>query len=382
MALINCPQCGKQVSDKASKCPHCGLDLATPSTQLEMKTPVSETITTPIEKHRKKRPIFVVIGISLVAVFAALWFFVINDSRGNNIDVVENTETEIVSDSNTLDNRYLTQDLRMWGLFGPVKSFKTTVSRIGGPSRWSEETLKNYNGEENLYDLLSKSVQFDAHGHFINTIDGKEYGYTIDEIALKDGDRILMAKSYVGEMDDDYVTKQWRYYPNGMVKQSKFIGYEEGEECHYFYNEAGDLSRMEEKGGAEGYMWKIITVYTIKERDEYGNWTKRIAEVNQYEYDWDIKDYKLRAVIHEMYKRTLRYYSKETLYSCVVINATELRLRLGPSLSADTFKWYDGTNRHPNKGEKYLYLGESGDFYKIDYKGHELWVSKKYTSLE
>ena len=59
----------------------------------------------------------------------------------------------------------------------------------------------------------------------------------------------------------------------------------------------------------------------------------------------------------------------------VVINATELRLRYGPSLNADTFKWPDGTNRHPNKGEMFKYLGESGDFYKIDYKGSELWVS-------
>jgi hypothetical protein len=66
----------------------------------------------------------------------------------------------------------------------------------------------------------------------------------------------------------------------------------------------------------------------------------------------------------------------------VVIDATELRLRLGPSMSAETFKWADGSNRHPNKGERYRYLGESGDFYKIDYKGHELWVSKQYTYLE
>lgn len=27
MALINCPECGKQVSDTANKCPHCGYAL-------------------------------------------------------------------------------------------------------------------------------------------------------------------------------------------------------------------------------------------------------------------------------------------------------------------------------------------------------------------
>lgn len=27
MALIQCPQCGKEMSDKASKCPQCGLSI-------------------------------------------------------------------------------------------------------------------------------------------------------------------------------------------------------------------------------------------------------------------------------------------------------------------------------------------------------------------
>ena len=66
----------------------------------------------------------------------------------------------------------------------------------------------------------------------------------------------------------------------------------------------------------------------------------------------------------------------------VVIDGTDLRLQLGPSTSSDTFKWPDGTNRHPNVGDKFRYLGESGDFYKIDFNGNELWVSKQYTHLE
>lgn len=37
MALIICPQCGKQISDKASKCPHCNLDLMVHFTQLQPK---------------------------------------------------------------------------------------------------------------------------------------------------------------------------------------------------------------------------------------------------------------------------------------------------------------------------------------------------------
>ena len=66
----------------------------------------------------------------------------------------------------------------------------------------------------------------------------------------------------------------------------------------------------------------------------------------------------------------------------VVIDGSELRLRLGPSTSSDTFKWPDGTNRHPNVGDKFKYLGEKGDFFKIDFNGNEVWVSKQYTHLE
>lgn len=31
MALIDCPECGSQVSDRAPTCPHCGVPIATPA---------------------------------------------------------------------------------------------------------------------------------------------------------------------------------------------------------------------------------------------------------------------------------------------------------------------------------------------------------------
>lgn len=74
------------------------------------------------------------------------------------------------------------------------------------------------------------------------------------------------------------------------------------------------------------------------------------------------------------------YEGDEEIY--VVIDGSELRLRLGPSTSADTFKWGDGTNRHPKVGERFRYLGEEGEFYQIDFHGNALWVSKKYTHIE
>lgn len=73
-------------------------------------------------------------------------------------------------------------------------------------------------------------------------------------------------------------------------------------------------------------------------------------------------------------------YEEEDVY--VVIDGSELRLRLEPSTSADTFKWGDGSNRHPKVGERFMYIGETDDFYEINFHGNFVWVSKKYTHLE
>ncbi len=66
----------------------------------------------------------------------------------------------------------------------------------------------------------------------------------------------------------------------------------------------------------------------------------------------------------------------------VIINADKLRFRLGPSTEAEVFTTSEGKTFYPNKGDKFNYRGEAGDFYKIEYNGQELYVSKQHTILE
>lgn len=37
MALINCPECGKQISDKANSCPNCGYPMASNPTSIKVR---------------------------------------------------------------------------------------------------------------------------------------------------------------------------------------------------------------------------------------------------------------------------------------------------------------------------------------------------------
>ena len=80
MALINCPECGKQISSKASSCPHCGcpqdefLKESTPSrdTNAVFPKPIDDSWADEIIKKRKTKVIvcaifaFSTLGISLL----------------------------------------------------------------------------------------------------------------------------------------------------------------------------------------------------------------------------------------------------------------------------------------------------------------------------
>jgi len=133
-----------------------------------------------------------------------------------------------------------------------------------------------------------------------------------------------------------------------------------------------------------GIIWKavkwviIITIIWFV----YDNYIKgdnsKASEVKNTSSNTSIK--KNEAKDNALSKENTIKYSNAKQH--VVIDGFQLRLRLGPSTEAETFKWKDGTNRHPKVGEKFEYLGELGEFYQIDFHGHQLWVSKQYTHLE
>ncbi len=42
MALINCPECGKEISNKATSCPNCGMPVAS-SIKVGTEQPIEQT---------------------------------------------------------------------------------------------------------------------------------------------------------------------------------------------------------------------------------------------------------------------------------------------------------------------------------------------------
>lgn len=58
MALITCPECGKEISDKATTCPNCGMPLVAETSE-EAPTTVSKEnipVTPPSGNSKKNKP--------------------------------------------------------------------------------------------------------------------------------------------------------------------------------------------------------------------------------------------------------------------------------------------------------------------------------------
>ncbi len=93
MALINCPQCGKQVSDKAPRCPHCGLDMTVP---YQPPQPQPQKTEETQKKPRKVWPIIAAIAGVVIIIAIALWFFVFNDTKTNETPIADTTRESTV----------------------------------------------------------------------------------------------------------------------------------------------------------------------------------------------------------------------------------------------------------------------------------------------
>jgi hypothetical protein len=102
MALINCPECGKEVSNTAVACPNCGHPLAPPT--LEERTVVREVPAPVVERDAFPKWIFVPLAI-LGAVLIFLLFALLrqeDDNKSNiNVDISAKRPNTINSDSTT-----------------------------------------------------------------------------------------------------------------------------------------------------------------------------------------------------------------------------------------------------------------------------------------
>jgi len=75
MALIHCPECNREISDRAAMCPNCGYPLA--GTYAAVNAPVGDAVISnrplvseQVELERHFRPIGFILGLILIGIGA------------------------------------------------------------------------------------------------------------------------------------------------------------------------------------------------------------------------------------------------------------------------------------------------------------------------
>lgn len=73
MALITCPECGKQVSDKAASCPHCGIEII-------KELSINKEGQRQEKKKHRRNIIIVIVSVCVVSTFAVLAYHYLGDT--------------------------------------------------------------------------------------------------------------------------------------------------------------------------------------------------------------------------------------------------------------------------------------------------------------
>lgn len=92
--LINCPECGKEVSDKAPYCPHCGIEIAAGRSQEPAEAPARPPMREPEQKNSHKWVWILSLLLAVIACGVVFYFY----SKAKNEDEIMQYEVAAQSD--------------------------------------------------------------------------------------------------------------------------------------------------------------------------------------------------------------------------------------------------------------------------------------------
>lgn len=165
MALITCPECGKQVSDKAAYCPHCGIEI-------KKKLSENKAGQRRDKKKRRRNIIIVIVSICVASTFAVLAYLYLGDTTPEQPKQLTLEEYEQLSND-----------------------FVASL-----PSNYTVLTAQINEGIQKVY-----FTDFDFDGNMYHNAHG-DFFIDVYDLATKDTITLLRWKDYFGDngIIDDY----------------------------------------------------------------------------------------------------------------------------------------------------------------------------------
>lgn len=272
MALINCPQCGHMISDKAKACPKCGYVLnneqAKPVENIDDEESESQFDDCTPQQGGGLKWILIVLAILVIGGGVGYYFYADNKAKKEialaaeqaRLDSIEAARLDSIRQDSIARRNFTTPDLAFNELHGHVDICKS------GSGAGSYYTTFSYN---NMGELIS--------------IDNVRPKYTRDKNGqiTKDGD------------GDDVTIYKWKDNKISTELRSG-LQYDSNEYgpviIRYFYNSDNQLAYTtnddSDRNWGEGQRRRKYKItYSNYQFDEMGNWISRKA-TSTYQYNF------------------------------------------------------------------------------------------------
>lgn len=185
MALVNCPECSKEISDKATACPNCGTPLK------EAQQPIQQVfVNQPKKKSKLKGCISIILILFVATIVMAITSSSMNDANTNNINQSAST-SEIKPTATPMPEAIEGE--------GDIGDYHVIIKEI--------ELAKDYAGKPAIV------VTYEWTN---NSDEAKAFGYVIDDKAFQNG--IECESSIIKIVTDEYDGKYKEIKPGKTLE--------------------------------------------------------------------------------------------------------------------------------------------------------------------
>lgn len=186
MAMINCPECGKEVSSEATACPNCGHPIA----QISASAPIE-----PPKKKGGALKIIIGVVIALLAaptllfggcMATALLFQDYGKVGGTELTITDNEGNVSVVPSNEFGNAWKENEVKYEKLYSGAKiEFDCKIESINSATNWNGHQMDGYIYSDDDNRIL---VEFsNADRDFMATLDAGDTVHVEGHIFTADG---------------------------------------------------------------------------------------------------------------------------------------------------------------------------------------------------
>ena len=276
MALIKCPECGKEISDRAASCPNCGCPISSMgSYQVEPKQEEVKQIDISSNKVAKSKNMKnIIIAIVAIIVIAVIAVFVgvsirkknaeakraqqIQDVK-NAMDKVDESLSELIEAMN-VDTPFLYGDSASDEHKNQIKDILDTITEN---QRIVDDAYANEDREfvKELDDYISTNKTYRSWNEYNDEIK-KLYGNSISNEQAADS----LVKE-IASTEEEYRDYKNHYFYLGDVKRGDFTKFEIDE----FFDPEFDFDYMTSKntGHSEHYRYMIDSMDIIYYGDKH-----------------------------------------------------------------------------------------------------------------